>query len=313
MPANSFDSGVPTFREQGPSPLIRLAVYGALAVFLMVADVRFKITEPVRRAVAVVLHPLQWVMLQPVQFAREGALYFESLSSAQNRAQIAEKKMTEWGLRANQVEAMQLENQRLRALLDMRPRLTTPATAAQVIYETADAYTRRVVIDKGEAAGIVPGSPVMDELGVLGQVTRVFAMTSEVTLVIDRDQSIPVLNPRTGARGVAYGDPLASASGGMELRFMPSNADIQQGDLLTTSGIDGVYAPGLPVAKIVRIERKADSQFSRVYCEPLAQVHGVQFVMVLKPLAQDPLLAKPPPPDKKPDGPASTPRKGRRG
>ncbi|GAB2487381.1 rod shape-determining protein MreC [Comamonas humi] len=313
MPTNSFDSGVPTFRQRGPSPLIRLAVYGALALFLMVADVRFKLTEPVRRAVAAVLYPLQWVMMQPVQLAHEGARYFESLTSAQDRAQNAEKKMTEWGLRANQVETMQLENQRLRALLDLRPRLTTSGTAAQVIYETADAYTRRVVIDKGEVAGIERGSPVMDELGVLGQVTRVFAMTSEVTLVVDREQSIPVLNPRTGARGVAYGDPLASSGGGMELRFMPSNADIQEGDLLTTSGVDGVYAPGLPVAKIVRIERKADSQFSRVYCEPLAQVHGVQFVMVLKPLGEDALPAKPPPPDRKPDGPASTPRKGRKG
>ena len=109
---------------------------------------------------------------------------------------------------------------------------------------------------------------------------------SEVTLLIDRDQAIPVLNIRTGARGVAYGDPVAAHAGGMELRFMPANADIQEGDLLTTSGVDGVYPPGLPVAKVVRVERRADSAFARIYCAPMAAMQGARHVMLLKPAAE---------------------------
>ena len=132
--------------------------------------------------------------------------------------------------------------------------------------------------------GVELGSPVMDEAGVLGQVTRVFPLVSEVTLLIDRDQAIPVLNVRTGVRGVAYGDPVAGHAGGMELRFMPANADIREEDLLTTSGVDGLYPPGLPVARVVRVERRADSAFARIYCAPLAQVQGARHVMVLKPL-----------------------------
>ncbi|MNV37192.1 Cell shape-determining protein MreC [compost metagenome] len=119
---------------------------------------------------------------------------------------------------------------------------------------------------------------------MLGQVTRVFPLVSEVTLLIDRDQAIPVLNVRTGVRGVAYGDPVAGHAGGMELRFMPANADIREEDLLTTSGVDGLYPPGLPVARVVRVERSADSAFARIYCVPLAQVQGARHVVVLKPL-----------------------------
>jgi rod shape-determining protein MreC len=155
-----------------------------------------------------------------------------------------------------------------------------------VIYDTADPYTRRVVLDRGQLGGVELGAPVMDEAGVLGQVTRVFPLVSEVTLLVDRDQAIPVLNIRTGVRGVAYGDPVAGHGGGMELRFMPANADIREDDLLTTSGVDGLYPPGLPVARVVRVERRADSAFARIYCAPLAQVQGARHVVVLKPLAE---------------------------
>jgi rod shape-determining protein MreC len=121
---------------------------------------------------------------------------------------------------------------------------------------------------------------VLDETGVLGQVTRVYPMVSEVTLVTDRDQAIPVLNTRTGARGVAFGDPTARA-GALELRFMAANSDVQAGDLLTTSGVDGVYPPGLPVARVEKVERRVDSAFARISCTPLARVSGVEHVMVL--------------------------------
>jgi rod shape-determining protein MreC len=263
-----------------------LAVFSALALFLMVADARFHITDPLRKVVATVLYPVQWLMLKPVEFASQGAGYFQSLQTAQQDLDTARKKMTEMGQRANQADQLALENGRLRKLLELRDRLQTPAQAAEVIYDTADPYTRRVVLDRGQLGGVELGAPVMDEAGVLGQVTRVFPLVSEVTLLVDRDQAIPVLNIRTGVRGVAYGDPVAGHGGGMELRFMPANADIREDDLLTTSGVDGLYPPGLPVARVVRVERRADSAFARIYCAPLAQVQGARHVVVLKPLAE---------------------------
>lgn len=286
MPLGTLERSAPPFFKQGPSALSRLAVFSALALFLMVADARFHITDPLRKVVATVLYPVQWLMLKPVEFASQGAGYFQSLQTAQQDLDTARKKMTEMGQRANQADQLALENGRLRKLMDLRDRLQTPAQAAEVIYDTADPYTRRVVLDRGQLGGVELGAPVMDEAGVLGQVTRVFPLVSEVTLLVDRDQAIPVLNIRTGVRGVAYGDPVAGHGGGMELRFMPANADIREDDLLTTSGVDGLYPPGLPVARVVRVERRADSAFARIYCAPLAQVQGARHVVVLKPLAE---------------------------
>ncbi|HCE92886.1 MAG: rod shape-determining protein MreC [Burkholderiales bacterium GWA2_64_37] len=296
MPLGTLERSAPPFFKQGPSALSRLAVFSALALFLMVADARFQITGPLRQAVATVLYPVQWLMLQPVEFASHGRSYFQSLQTAQDDLDAARKKMTVMGQRANQADQLAMENQRLRKLLELRDRLQTPAQAAEVIYDTADPYTRRVVLDRGQMGGVELGAPVMDEAGVLGQVTRVFPLVSEVTLLVDRDQAIPVLNIRTGVRGVAYGDPVAGHGGGMELRFMPANADIREDDLLTTSGVDGLYPPGLPVARVVRVERRADSAFARIYCMPLAQVQGARHVVVLKPLADNELVRPEPAP-----------------
>jgi rod shape-determining protein MreC len=182
------------------------------------------------------------------------------------------------------VEQLSLENTRLRNLLSLRERLKTTGIAAQVLYDAADPYTRKVVIDKGLADKVMGGSPVLDEQGVIGQVTRVYPLLSEVTLLTDRDHAIPVLNTRTGARGVAFGDASTHADA-MELRFMAANADVAVGDLLTTSGVDGVYPPGLPVARVEKVDRKVDAVFARIYCIPLGLVAGASHVMVLDPVS----------------------------
>lgn len=284
MPLGTLDGTPPPFFRQGPSALSKLTFFSALALFLMVADVRLELARPVRLAVASALYPLQWLALRPVLWVQGGAQYFESLSAAQANEAQARRQLATQSLRANQVEQLALENTRLRQLLELRTRLTTAAQAAQVLYDAADPYTRKVIIDRGALKGVLAGSPVLDEAGVLGQVTRVYPMVSEVTLVTDRDQAIPVLNTRTGARGVAFGDAAVRANG-LELRFMAADADVQSGDLLSTSGIDGVYPPGLPVARVVKVEHRADSVFARIICEPLALVSAARHVIVLQPVA----------------------------
>jgi len=112
-----------------------------------------------------------------------------------------------------------------------------------------------------------------------------------------------VLNTRTGARGVAYGDASLHADA-MELRFMAANADVANGDLLTTSGVDGVYPPGLPVARVEKVERRVDAVFARIYCVPLALVSGSGHVLVLEPLGTQ-IAPRP-----VPDAPLPPPRKG---
>jgi rod shape-determining protein MreC len=293
MPLGTLDRDPPPFFRQGPSALSKLAVCSALALLLMVADARFKVMQPARVALAAALYPVQWLALQPVELGARVANYFSTLATAETAQEEARRRLSMQSQRANQVEELEIENQRLRKLLDLTSRLTATFHAAQVIYDAADPYTRKVIIDKGIAHQMALGSPVLDETGVIGQITRVYPLVSEVTLVTDRDHAIPVLNVRTGARGVAFGDTSSHADA-LELRYMAANADVAVGDLLTTSGVDGVYPPGLPVARVEKVERRVDAVFARIYCVPLGMVSGAEHVVVLDPLS-DKIPARPAP------------------
>lgn len=284
MPLGTLDRTPPPFFRQGASALSRLMLFSALALFLMVADTRFKLTGPIRMTIASVLYPVQWALVQPVQWTRDVFGNLQSLRTAQDDVQLLREQLHLQSPRVQQYEQLALENERLRQLLDLRQRMPTPGLAAQVLYDAADPYEHKVVIDKGLIHGISAGAPVLDASGVLGQVTRVYPSMAEVTLVIDADQAIPVLNTRTGVRAVAFGEP--SRHGGvLELRYMGTNADVQPGDLLTTSGIDGVFPPGLPVARVDRVERSVESPFAQIYCLPQARVDGATQVLVLPTLA----------------------------
>jgi rod shape-determining protein MreC len=279
MSLGTLDRTPPPIFKQGPSALSKLIIFSALALFLMVADSRFHIVQPLRAVLSTLLYPVQWLAMQPVHAGRGFTDYFITARQAQTQSDVSAAKLASQAARAVQVEQLLLENQRLRSLLDLTERLKVSGMAAEALYDAADPYTRKVIISKGFAQGVVLGSPVIDESGVVGQVTLVHPLVSEVTLIIDRELAIPVLNVRTGLRSLAFGDSGAS----LELRFMGSNADMQPGDLLTTSGLDGVYPPGLPVARVDRIERRAESAFARIHCVPVAMVSGVRHVVVLQP------------------------------
>jgi rod shape-determining protein MreC len=281
MPLGTLDRTPPPFFRQGPSALSKLVFFSALAVFLMVADTRLKISEPVRQALAVVLLPLQRAVAVPVEIASGGAGYLQGLAEARSAQQQAVQRATALAERAARAEQLAAENARLRALLDLRPALTVRSLPAEVLYEAADPYSRKVFIDRGLTQGVKLGAPVIGEAGVLGQVTQVYPLTSEVTLLTDKDAAIPVLNTRTQQRSAAFG---AGRSGGLELRFMSGNADVQVGDVLHTSGLDGVYPPGLPVATVAAVERRVESGFARILLEPAARADGVRQVLVLEPI-----------------------------
>ncbi len=297
MPLGTLDRTPPAFFKQGPSAISKLLFFSALSLLLMVADVRFHVTQPLRAALSVALYPVQWLAMRPQAFAQFSGEYLESLQDAQADAKDVRQKLLLQSQRAAQVEQLTLENQQLRALLNLQERLNTVGFVAEVLYDAADPYTRKLIINKGMTNGVKPSAPLMDEHGILGQVTRVLPLVSEVTLVTDREHSIPVLNTRTGARGVAYGE-----SGGaplLELRFMATNADIEVGDQLTTSGVDGVYPPGVPVGIVTKVERRAETAFARILCEPVGRVQGARHVMVIDPLTDQmparPVIEKPQP------------------
>jgi rod shape-determining protein MreC len=282
MPLATLDRSPPPFFKQGPSAFTRLVFFSALAVFLMVADGRWKVTQPLRAVVATALHPVEEVLLAPSRWWEGLTHYFSGMDEARQMQTRAQRLLTAQSERVMRMNQLESENARLRALLELRPRIEVGTRAAEVLYDAPDPFTRKVVIDQGSSQGVLPGAPVIDESGVLGQVTRVYPLTAEVTLVTDKDAAVPVVNVRTQQRGVAYGTPQAR---GMELRFMAGNADVQAGDVLQTSGLDGVYPAGLLVAKVLRVDRRADSAFARISLDTLAHPDSARHVLLLDPVS----------------------------
>jgi rod shape-determining protein MreC len=304
MSLGTFDRTPPPFFRQGPSALTKLAFFSALALLLMVADTRFEFAKPLRAAVATALLPVQRALAVPVAMWQGGADYLRGLNSALAGEKAAQAQLAAQAEKAARAERLERENQRLRALLELRPALQVRSLAAEVLYEAADPFSRKLFIDRGATQGVALGSPVLTPEGVLGQVTRVFPLSAQVTLLIDKDAAIPVLNARTQARSAAFG---GSGGDAMELRYMAANADVQVGDALLTSGVDGVYPPGLPVAKVAAVERRAESGFARILLAPNAAADGVRHVLVLEPVGlQLPPREEPPPaPPDKPERPAA--------
>jgi rod shape-determining protein MreC len=294
MPLGTLDRSPPPFFRQGPSALTKLVLCAALSIFLMVADTRLRLTQPLRDVVATVLHPAQRSLLIPMSAWQSGQEYLNGLQQAQMAQAHVLQDMASLAERASRADQLVNENAQLRSLLDLRPAMAVRSQAAEILYEAADVYSRKVIIDRGGTQGVVLGSPVINADGVLGQVTRVYPLSSEVTLLTDKDAAIPVLNTRTQARSSAYGGEARNS--GLALRFMAANSDVQEGDQLNTSGIDGVYPPGLPVARIETIERKVDSGFASITLAPIAKVDGVRYVLVLQPVG----LQLPPRPQPEP-------------
>lgn len=273
-----MDHTPPPFFKRGPAPLVRLFFFASLSLALLVIDARFRYVEGLRSWLALAAYPLQRIGTAPVDLAARVGEYFSTQARLVAENEQLRARALAYAQDAQRFEAAQAETEQLRRLIGAAERLAVRATPAEVLYVGRDPYSRKLFIDRGAAQDVRPGSPIADEDGVIGQVTRVHPLVSEVSLLTDRDQAIPVQVVRNGLRAVAFG---AGASGMLELRFMSAVADIQTGDRLVTSGIDGTYPAGLPVASVVRIERDAEETFARAVCQPVAGIERGRYVLIL--------------------------------
>ena len=287
MALESLDRSPPPFFRVGFAPLTKLIFFSALSLLLVFGDKQLQFTKPLRAGLSTLILPIQWLVLQPGEAVSAMGTYFQNLDQAQTNLKAAELKVLQQSVRSQQVEQLQIENQNLRQLMGLQSSMAVASQTAEVLFDVPDPYNQRIVIDRGQLKNVALGSPVIDAGGVVGQVTRVYPLTSEVTLLTDKDQSIPVLNSRTGARNITSGDVLAGLPM-IELKFVPASADVKEGDLLTTSGIDGVYPAGLQVARISHIERRVDISFARIHASPLAELKG-RHVLILQPSASSAL------------------------
>lgn len=278
----------PAFFHRGPSPLARLTFFTLAAIALMIADHRFHALETVRLSLSALAQPVQQVATMPGEALGRIGDYFASQARLLRENQELKVKVLEQSAAAQEARLLKAEQEHLLAMTAGKSRYVENGTIAEVLYTARNPFTRKIIVDKGLTNSIQAGMPVIDGSGVVGQVTDVGTFSSEVTLVTEKDQSVPVMVVRNGLRAVAVG---SGKNGSIDIPFMPVSADVQTGDMFVTSGIDGTYPPGLVVAEVTSVEKNAARVFAKILAKPAAGVDNHRYVMVL-PLSA-PAVARP--------------------
>jgi rod shape-determining protein MreC len=266
------------FFNRGPSPAARLVFFSLLSLLLLFVDARYKYLESTRNVLATLVSPIQRLATLPLVLWYEADEFLTTQTGLiRDNKQLLDQHVADVA-RLQQMQMLQSENARLRKLLGVQQRSDYQMQLAEVVYVARDVFQRKVFIDKGSQANIKAGQIVMDDNGIIGQVTRVYPWLSEVTLVTDKDHAVPVQIMRSGLRAIVFG---SGDTGDLSLRYMPVNANIREGDELVTSGIDGTYPPGIPVAMVTHIERDPAYPFARIRCSPVAGVNDQRFLLIL--------------------------------
>ena len=268
----------PPLFKQGAPARVKVTVFAFISIVLLMVDSRLHALATLRQAAGTVLYPLQMAALVPRDALTGMGSYFTSLSAMQKEVDDLKRSQVATSQSLQQAQLQIAENAQLRKLMGAREHLPVRSMMTEILYDARDASARKIVIDRGSQRDVRLGLPVIDGAGVVGQVTRVFPFTSEVTLLTDKEQAIPVQVLRNGLRSVAYG---RGQTGLLDLRFVTTNADIVVGDVLITSGMDGVYPAGLAVAKVIKVENSAAGAFGGVVCQPLAGVDRHRQLLVL--------------------------------
>ena len=268
----------PEFFYRGPSPVVRLLFFSVLALAIMVADARFHALDMARAAVATVTYPLQQAALAPGDILGRIGDFFVTQNKLQRENTELKQTVLKRSEELQRLSLTESELASLRKLLGARETIRERSTLAEILHSGRNPFRRKVIVDKGIKDDVQLGQAAISADGVLGQVTAVFPFTSEVTLLTDKNQAVPVMLRRNGLRAVIFGN---GRDGTLDLPFIPLNADVQNGDILVTSGIDGTYPAGLSVAKVTNIERNAIHAFAKITCTPLAGIDRDRHVLVL--------------------------------
>lgn len=281
-----MDHTPPPFFNRGPSPFVRIVVFTLFSTLFMVIDARQNYLDVVRQGVNVLLYPLQLLADAPSAIAQGVDDFFTTQTTLRRENSALRQEQLRNSTQLQRVQALEAENTYLRKLMETRSRVDPQGIVTEILSTSHDPFSRKVIVDKGLTQKIAAGLAVVDKIGVVGQVTQVNPFTSEVTLITDKGQAVPVALVRNGLRAVVFGN---GRDGTLDLPFFSTNADIVTGDVLVTSGIDGTYPAGLPVAVVSKVDRNSGTSFAKITCTPSAGVHHHQQLLVLATPPQPPV------------------------
>lgn len=263
---------------RGPSAGARLTLFVCLSIAIMVLDYREGHLQFARQALSVAMQPVR----ASVDFPFAAAAWIKNASRDRSALQ---KENTELrtakllnSVRLQQYAALEAENARLRALMESTTKVADRVLVTEILSVDLDPLRHRVALDKGIRHGAFAGQALLDANGVVGQITRTGPLNSEAILISDPDHAIPVEINRNGLRTFAVG---TGETDFLSLPFLPTNADIEVGDLLVTSGMGGTFPRGYPVAKITSISRDPHHSFAVISAVPSAALNQNREVLLV--------------------------------
>ena len=279
----------PAFFVRGANAFSRMLFFCALSIIFMAVDARLNYLSQIRQAFIAALHPLEIVANAPSEWYRDIKKYFSVHNQLVQENYALKQQAFEQKVMLQRLTSIDAENTHLRSLLNGNIPIQPKAVLGEISHMGRDPFTHTVVVNRGSHHTIKAGQAVVDSKGIIGQVTRVYPFTSEVTLITDKELSIPIQIERNQLRAIAFGE----GNNTLDIPYLPTNVDIKVGDRLVTSGIDGVYPTGLAVATVTKILQNTESPFAKIICTPVAEVtNHLQLLLLALPEAKEAELIK---------------------
>ncbi|WP_292400595.1 MULTISPECIES: rod shape-determining protein MreC [unclassified Methylophaga] len=265
---------------QTPSLNTRMLLAVVASLLLYFLDTRLDYFKPVRMTLSTAVYPVQKLASMPDDFTTWFTDFFQGHRQLREKIMKLEAQNLTNSVRMQKMQALESENMRLRELLGSSFRLQERVQVAELLSVDLDPFYQHVIIDKGETFGVYEGQPVLDSLGVMGQVAEVSQFSSRVVLLTDPSHSIPVQIVRNGLRAVVTGRGLGE---NLQMEFLPHNADVRVGDLLVTSGLGGRFPVGYPVGKVISVNFPQGKSFAEISVSPAARLATSREVMLVLP------------------------------
>lgn len=242
-------------------------------------DHRHNLLDPVRQSLSAAVHPVRMVAQMPESLLTSASQSFRSREELQAEVERLRRRQLLYEARLQRLDALEVENIRLRQLLDSSHDLSQPVLIAELIEIDLDPYRHLIQINKGSNDDVHAGQPVLDADGVVGQVDEVGRFSAQVRLITDPSHGLPVQVNRNGLRAIAAG---TGQSDRLKIKSLTNNADVEEGDLLVTSGLGGRFPQGYPVARIADVTERPGRPFARVEATPEAALDRIQEVLLVR-------------------------------
>ena len=252
----------------------------AVSTTMMILDQReTEFLNRVRQVASVIVYPLQVGVDQPFSTWRWASESLAGRDTLLDENARLKSELRNYDVRLQRMETLEAENDRLRAMLDSSHRVADRMLVAEILSVDPDPYRQRFTINRGVLNGVYVGQALLDADGVVGQIDIVDALTSQAVLISDSNHGLPVAVNRTGLRTIALG---TGETGLLNLPYLTNSADVQEGDLLVTTGLGGVFPPGYPVGRVTAVQRRPGQSFARVLAQPNAGLdRGREVLLVM--------------------------------